>query len=111
MEPLNTPDDMSRDLLHFIAKSPSVFHAVRGVKAALAYAGFTELREEDTWQIEKGGKYVVTRDGSALVAFAVPENGGEFFRIVAAHCDSPTFKIKENPEIKDGPYVRLNVEG
>lgn len=59
---------MSRDLLHFIAKSPSVFHAVRGVKAALAYAGFTELREEDTWQIEKGGKYVVTRDGSALVA-------------------------------------------
>lgn len=55
MEPLNTPDDMSRDLLHFIAKSPSVFHAVRGVKAALAYAGFTELREEDTWQIEKGG--------------------------------------------------------
>lgn len=102
---------MSRDLLHFIAKSPSVFHAVRGVKAALAYAGFTELREEDTWQIEKGGKYVVTRDGSALVAFAVPENGGEFFRIVAAHCDSPTFKIKENPEIKDGPYVRLNVEG
>lgn len=46
MEPLNTPDDMSRDLLHFIAKSPSVFHAVRGVKAALAYAGFTELREE-----------------------------------------------------------------
>ena len=39
---------MSRDLLHFIAKSPSVFHAVRGVKAALAYAGFTELREEDT---------------------------------------------------------------
>ena len=102
---------MSRDLLHFIAKSPSVFHAVRGVKAALAYAGFTELREEDTWQIEKGGKYVVTRDGSALVAFAVPENGGEFFRIAAAHCDSPTFKIKENPEIKDGPYVRLNVEG
>ena len=54
---------------------------------------------------------MVTRDGSALVAFAVPENGGEFFRIAAAHCDSPTFKIKENPEIKDGPYVRLNVEG
>ena len=111
MEPLQTADDISRDLLHFIAKSPSTFHAVRGIKAALLYAGFTEIREEDTWQIEKGGKYVVTRNGSALMAFTVPEEGAEAFHITASHCDSPTFKIKENPEIADGPYVKLNVEG
>ena len=64
MEQPITADDISRDLIHFIAKSPSTFHAVRGIKAALLYAGFTEIREEDTWQIEKGGKYVVTRNGS-----------------------------------------------
>ena len=69
MEQPITADDISRDLIHFIAKSPSTFHAVRGIKAALLYAGFTEIREEDTWQIEKGGKYVVTRNGSALMAF------------------------------------------
>lgn len=90
---------------------PSTFHAVRGIKAALLYAGFTEIREEDPWQIEKGGKYVVTRNGSALMAFTVPEEGAEAFHITASHCDSPTFKIKENPEISDGPYVKLNVEG
>lgn len=67
MEQPITADDISRDLIHFIAKSPSTFHAVRGIKAALLYAGFTEIREEDTWQIEKGGKYVVTRNGSALM--------------------------------------------
>lgn len=106
-----TADDISRDLIHFIAKSPSTFHAVRGIKAALLYAGFTEIREEDPWQIEKGGKYVVTRNGSALMAFTVPEEGAEAFHITASHCDSPTFKIKENPEISDGPYVKLNVEG
>lgn len=106
-----TADDISRDLIHFIAKSPSTFHAVRGIKAALLYAGFTEIREEDTWQIEKGGKYVVTRNGSALMAFTVPQEGAEAFHITASHCDSPTFKIKENPEIADGPYVKLNVEG
>ena len=111
MEQLNTPEDISRDLIHFIAKSPSVFHAVRGIKAALLYAGFEEIREEDTWHIEKGKKYVVTRGGSALIAFAVPEDGGTAFHITASHCDSPTFKIKENPEIKEGPYVKLNVEG
>lgn len=110
MEQPITADDISRDLIHFIAKSPSTFHAVRGIKAALLYAGFTEIREEDTWQIEKGGKYVVTRNGSALMAFTVPQGGTEAFHITASHCDSPTFKIKENPEIADGPYVKLNVE-
>ena len=111
MEQLNTQEDISRDLIHFIAKSPSVFHAVRGIKAALLYAGFEEIREEDTWHIEKGKKYVVTRGGSALIAFTIPEDGGEKFHITASHCDSPTFKIKENPEIHEGPYVKLNVEG
>lgn len=111
MEQPITADDISRDLIHFIAKSPSTFHAVRGIKAALLYAGFTEILEEDTWQIEKGGKYVVTRNGSALMAFTVPEEGAEAFHITASHCDSPTFKIKEDPEIADGPYVKLNVEG
>lgn len=111
MEQPITADDISRDLIHFIAKSPSTFHAVRGIKAALLYAGFIEIREEDTWQIEKGGKYVVTRNGSALMAFTVPQEGAEAFHITASHCDSPTFKIKEDPEIADGPYVKLNVEG
>lgn len=111
MEQPITADDISRDLIHFIAKSPSTFHAVRGIKAALLYAGFTEIREEDTWQIEKGGKYVVTRNGSALMAFTVPQESAEAFHITASHCDSPTFKIKEDPEITDGPYVKLSVEG
>lgn len=104
-------EETNRDLLHFISKSPSVFHVVRHIKAALLYAGFTEIREEDSWQIKRGGKYVVTRNGSALIAFSIPEDGGNAFKITAAHCDSPTFKIKENPEMRDGKYTRLNVEG
>ena len=104
-------EETNRDLLHFISKSPSVFHVVRHIKAALLYAGFTEIIEEDSWQIKRGGKYVVTRNGSALIAFSVPEDGGNAFKITAAHCDSPTFKIKENPEMRDGKYTRLNVEG
>lgn len=104
-------EETNRDLLHFISKSPSVFHVVRHIKAALLYAGFTEIREEDSWQIKRGGKYVVTRNGSALIAFSVPEDGGNAFKITAAHCDSPTFKIKENPEMRNGKYTRINVEG
>lgn len=104
-------EEINRDLLHFIAKAPSVFHAVNSIRTALSYAGFTEIREEDPWQIERGGKYVVTRNGSALMAFTIPEDGGHAFRITASHGDSPSFKIKENPELRDAAYVRLNVEG
>ena len=104
-------EEINRDLLHFIAKAPSVFHAVSSIRTALSYAGFTEIREEDPWQLERGGKYVVTRNGSALMAFTIPEDGGNAFRITASHGDSPSFKIKENPELRDAAYVRLNVEG
>ncbi|MGN0954558.1 M18 family aminopeptidase [Dialister sp.] len=110
VEKPETPVEVGENLIHFIARSPSVFHAVHGIKEALLYSGFTEIREEDAWHIEKGGKYVVTRNGSALIAFTVPEEGGRAFHIMASHADSPCFKIKENPEIKEGPYVKLNVE-
>ncbi len=103
--------DISRDLLHFISKAPTPFHATQAMKTAFVYDGATELREEDDWEIAPGHKYVVTRGGSALVAFAVPESGAEDFRIVAAHGDSPTFRIKENPELRDSFYVRLHIEG
>lgn len=110
MAAFETVEDIAKDLLHFIAKSPSVFHTVRGMKAALTYSGFTEIREVDPWKLEKGGKYVVTRDGRALIAFTIPEEGADRFHIAAAHADSPTFKIKDNPELKEGPYAKLNVE-
>ena len=41
-----SPEDISKDLIHFIAKSPSPYHTVRSMKAALTYSKFTELREE-----------------------------------------------------------------
>ena len=45
-----TTVEVGENLIHFIARSPSVFHAVHGVKEALLYSGFTEIREEDIRQ-------------------------------------------------------------
>lgn len=103
--------EIAQGLLHFISKSPTSFHAAEGIKKALLYAGFEELPEDTSWTVKKGGRYVVTRNGSALMAFTIPENGADKFHIFASHSDSPTFKIKEHPEMTEGPYVKLNVEG
>lgn len=60
---------------------------------------------------EKGGHYFVTRNSSSLIAFSIPEKSIDGYRILASHSDSPSFKIKENPEITvENKYVKLNVE-
>lgn len=103
--------DLSRDLLAFIHKSPSCYHAVANIAEILCGNGFTELSEGTKWNLEKGGKYFVRRNLSALMAFKIPADDVRGFQIAASHCDSPTFKIKENMDIVvDGGYTRLNVE-
>ncbi len=52
----------------------------------------------------------MTRNDSAIIAFILGDKGAGY-RIVGSHSDSPTFKIKPNPEmIAENHYVRLNTE-
>ena len=51
------------ELLDFIKRSPSPYHAVRNVCVSLDGAGFKRLYEHDIWDIENGGKYYVVRGG------------------------------------------------
>lgn len=104
-------NEISKQLIEFIDKSPTCFHAVKTMSDMLRGEGFTELRENQKWHIEKGGRYFVARNGSSLIAFTIPEQDMKGMRIMASHSDSPTFKIKEDPEMEaDGHYIKLNVE-
>lgn len=99
------------DLLTFIAQSPSPFHAVDNLCRELLSSGYTRLAEGERWSLAPGGKYFVTRNGSALLAFRLPEGPFRGFMVSASHSDAPTFRVKENAELM-GPegYVRLNTE-
>ena len=104
--------NISQQLLEFIENSPTCFHAVQAMTDILSAEGFTELKENQKWHIENGGRYFVTRNGSSLTAFTVPFQEMKGMHIIASHSDSPSFKIKENPELEsEGHYIRLNVEG
>lgn len=105
------PDKTIYKLLDFISDSPTAFHAVDTMKNQLTKAGYDLLQEGDNWNLQPGGRYMVTRNLSSLIAFRIPENLRGGFHIIASHSDSPAFKIKENPEMETaGMYVRLNVE-
>ena len=110
----NIPDksqEIARELFSFIESSPTAFHVVDTMKRMLEAEGYQQLLESREWELEAGGKYYVTRNGSSLLAFRVPKKEFNGFQIMASHSDSPAFKIKENPEIEvEGTYVKLNVE-
>lgn len=103
--------DYDQELLDFIQHHPSPYHVVEGQKRYLLDAGYEPLLESQHWDLQEGGKYVVTRNGSALIAFQVPKKSFSGFMMMSSHSDSPALKVKENPEIKvDGAYQKLNVE-
>ena len=99
-------------LIRFIDDSPSCFHAVANTAQNFKSHGFVELDEKGEWNIEWGKSYFTVRNDSAIIAFRLPAKKADVkgYHISAAHCDSPTFKIKENPERKSEQYIILNVE-
>ena len=106
------PHAAARDLIEFIAASPSPFHAVAEATRRLEAAGFTRLGEEDAWEIAPHGRHFVTRNDSSIVALVaggrpVEEVG---YRLIAAHTDSPALKLKPDPVIERHGYIQLGVE-
>ena len=99
------------DFIDFVRRAPTAFHAVSEMSRMLEEAGFARLNECEAWQLAPGGRYYLTRNGSALLALRVPEDGFAPFQIVSSHSDSPAFKLKPLAENEAcGKYVRLNVE-
>lgn len=104
--------DHTNGLLTFIRQCPSAFHTVHAVAEQLEQAGFVCLEESEHWEIEPGGCYYTTRNGSSIIAFRVGKELTDYhFQLCASHSDSPSYKIKNEAEL-DGPgeYLRLNVE-
>ncbi len=101
---------MNRSLFQYIAACPTAYNAVAHTASLLEAEGYTPLCESNAWELESGHGYYVTRNGSPLIAFRMPEEDFSGFMMTAAHGDSPTFKIKENAEIADSHHLRLSVE-
>lgn len=110
---MKNKEKFAKDLIHFIDRSPSSFHATKNVEERLVNSGFKKIKLQDKWELEKEGKYYIVKNNSAIIAFVVGkgEIEEEGFKIVGAHTDAPTFKIKPNPEITvEDKYLKLNTE-
>jgi aminopeptidase I len=109
-----SPDAYTKPYLEFMTNNPTVFHAVDWAANRLKSAGYKCLPERDTWNtgIKPGGKYYTSRNGSAIIAFAVGKDykPGNGVGIVAGHIDALTAKLKPIPTLQNkAGYVQLGV--
>lgn len=104
--------EASQRLLDFIHASPTPFHAVATAEEMLRAQGFAMLEESDSWDLQPGGRYMVTRNGSSLAAFVVGRatcaDAGA--RIIGAHTDSPNLRLKPEPYFEAHGYQQLAIE-
>jgi aspartyl aminopeptidase len=101
--------------LAFLNKAPSPYHAVVEAAALLLAAGFVEVDEAGRWQLEPGKGYFVIRGGKTIVAWrqgtgVAAEQG---LRIVVAHTDSPTLKLRPRPDrtVRSQRYLTTEIYG
>ena len=105
------PTEISR-LFEYLEHGVSPFHVIAHSRQILTEAGFTELKLNDQWKLEKGGCYFCCPFDTTLYAFTIGEScdlsGG--IHIGGAHTDFPAIKVKPDPEIRSHGYLQLNTE-
>jgi aspartyl aminopeptidase len=104
--------DSVADLLGFIDRSPTPYHAVAEAARRLAAAGYRELQDLDAWELAPGDRAYAIRGGGSLVALRMgavsPVQAG--FRVVGAHTDSPNLRLKPLADVGAHGYTQLAVE-
>ena len=104
--------DLVQDLLGFVDRSPTPYHAVAESAVRLEAAGFSRISEGELWDHGPGACCYVVRNDGSLAAFQVgsmsPAEGG--FRILGAHTDSPNLRLKPEPDVSAHGYRQLAVE-
>jgi aspartyl aminopeptidase len=105
---------MIERLLHQLDASPVNFYAVKTICRELEKAGYKEIDPScPIGGVKAGDKLFVTKNDSSVYAFLYGKKplADSGFRMICAHCDSPTFRIKPNAEMTcEGGIVKLNTE-
>ncbi len=97
------------DFKSFLETSPTSWHCVKQVGMRLSSKDFLPVEENEPWNLEKGKKYFVTRGGS-VAAFCLPKKPPTQIVLMAAHTDSPGFKVKPHPDVCQNQMSLLEVE-
>ena len=94
-------------LRKYIDNSPSMYHAVLRAEDRFVEEGYEKIELNEKWDLSYGGKYYLIHNDSSIIAFELGDDLRRGYKIVGAHTDSPTFKVKPNSLIKSNCYYTL----
>lgn len=103
---------LAKDLIDFIDKSPCSYYSVKNTEDLLKDHGFKKYCLKEKLSLKSGDKGYFVINDSGILAFDIgseniEENG---FSLVGSHTDSPGFRIKANPVMKNAGLIKLNTE-
>ena len=98
------------DVCSYLEKSYTSFHAVKNAEEILVSNGFKKIYTKDAWTLNKGDKYYITKNDSALLAFKIGDLSNYAFNIAGSHTDSPSLRVKGDSLIDSPEGKRINVE-
>ncbi|GJP35103.1 hypothetical protein CLOM_g19621 [Closterium sp. NIES-68] len=106
------PPAAATELVEFLNRSWTAFHAVDECRQRLLKAGYQQLSEREEWRLEAGGKYFFTRNYSTIAAFSIGKKfkPGNAFWIIGAHTDSPCLKLKPNSKASKAGFLSVAVQ-
>ena len=61
------------ELFRFLDAGVSAFHSTAAASAILEAEGYVNCPESAAWELAPGGKYYTTRNGSAVLAWRMPQ--------------------------------------
>lgn len=102
----------AKDTLEFIDNCATTYHVVKELSDILEENNFERLSPYSAWQLKNGGRYYIKKTNTTLIAFTIPDklNLEKGFKIFGCHTDSPSIRIKPNPEMISNNMLRLNTE-
>jgi aspartyl aminopeptidase len=100
------------DLIAYIDRSVTPYHAVKETARRLEQAGYVRLSERDPWSLERGFRGFVARNGSSIAAFEVGRRSPAIagFKMIGAHTDSPNLKLKPRAALTKQGYRQVGLE-
>ncbi len=104
----------NNEFFDFINESPTSFHCAHTISKILEKEGFTQLNENEFWALKPNTNYFTCRNNGALIAFnpgdSLNKEIPDGLHIIGCHTDSPSLKIKPNPDIQENTFHSLGIE-
>ncbi|MBR4800829.1 MAG: M18 family aminopeptidase [Clostridia bacterium] len=93
----------------FLNTSYTAYHTVLNAVSMLEDWGFEKVDLPNP-NLKVGGKYYLTKNSSAVIAFKVGDLSNYTFMIAGSHTDSPCYRVKGNLLLDSAEGKRFNVE-